>query len=117
MDKVVETVRGHLTKNKSTLIVCGTYTIGELLYCVLCVLFICFTKPYLSSGKEKVFLGIAEAFNLKIWCTGDKRKIYKCLEDKVLTDRLTTDPLAAQVHVLAMRDINFEVIVQKIDSQ
>lgn len=32
MKKVVETVQGHLVKNKSCLIVCGTYTIGEFLY-------------------------------------------------------------------------------------
>lgn len=90
VNKVVETTRGHLSKNKPTLIVCGTYTIG----------------------KEKVFLGIAEAFNFKIWCSGEKHKIYKCLEDKALLDRLTTDPLAAQVHVLAMRDISMEALQQ-----
>ncbi|XP_034250350.1 DNA cross-link repair 1A protein-like [Thrips palmi] len=90
VEKVIETVRSHLSKNKATLIVCGTYTIG----------------------KEKVFIGIAEALNCKIWCSGEKRKIYNCLEDKVLLDRLTTEPLAAQVHVLAMRDITMEALHQ-----
>lgn len=58
-----------------------------------------------------MFIGIAEALNFRIWCTTEKRRIYKCLEDQELLDRLTTDPLAAQVHVLAMRDINMEVPV------
>lgn len=61
------------------------------------------------SGKEKVFMGIAEAFNFKIWTHGEKKKVLHCLENKQLLDRLTTDPSLAQVHVVAMRDIALEV--------
>ena len=60
-------------------------------------------------GKEKVFMGIAERFNFKIWTAGDKRKVLHCLENRQLLDRLTSDPLEAQVHVVAMREIALEV--------
>lgn len=90
VNKVVQTVGNHLAKNEFTLIVCGTYTIG----------------------KEKVFMGIAEAFNFKIWAAADKRKTLNCLEEKALLDRLTSDAMLAQVHVANMRDIALDELQQ-----
>ncbi|KAK3931433.1 DNA cross-link repair 1A protein [Frankliniella fusca] len=88
VNKVIRTVEEHLSGNRSTLIVCGTYTIG----------------------KEKVFMGVANNFNMKIWTNSEKRRVLLCLEDQNIIDRLTNDPLEAQIHVLAMRDISFEVL-------
>lgn len=88
VEKVIQTAREHLSRNKSTLIVCGTYTIG----------------------KEKVFMGLANAFNMKIWTATEKRRVLLCLEDQNIIGRLTNDPLEAQIHVLAMRDISFEIL-------
>lgn len=93
VQKVIQTVRDHLAKNKFTLFVSGTYTIG----------------------KEKVFMGIAEEFDFKIWTTGDKRKILECLEDKQLLNRLTPNPSEAQVHVLPMRDIALEELQKHLN--
>lgn len=62
-----------------------------------------------SIGKEKVFLAVAEALNLKIFASPRKRSILKCLHlGPSLTDRLVERANEARVHVVSMFDIGPE---------
>ncbi|KAK7079675.1 hypothetical protein SK128_004780, partial [Halocaridina rubra] len=56
--------------------------------------------------KERVFRAIASALNCRIWASNDKQKVLRCLDDKEITCRLTSDKLSAQVHVLPMNHIH-----------
>lgn len=60
-------------------------------------------------GKEKVFLGIVEALNCKLWAHPDKRKILECINNPIINERLTNKQWEAQVHVCRMSDINMSV--------
>ena len=68
-------------------------------------------EPVLCVGKEKVFLGIAEALDCKIWAKPEKRRVITCLNDIRINRRITTNSTEAQIHVLSMNDIGYEVIV------
>ncbi|BFZ54898.1 DNA cross-link repair protein PSO2/SNM1 [Savitreella phatthalungensis] len=63
-----------------------------------------------SIGKERIVLGIAKALNSKIFATGRKREIIQCLEDDELSNRLTDDPHAAQVHMTYLQEIRPETL-------
>lgn len=54
-------------------------------------------------------MGIAETFNMKIFASSEKRRVFSCLEDKGLSNRLTTDATSAQIHVVAMKEIATQV--------
>lgn len=70
------------------LVVCGTYSIG----------------------KERICLGIARALDCKIYAPPAKRKICAALEDSELMERLTDDPLEAQVHMQMIMEIRPETL-------
>ena len=55
-----------------------------------------------SIGKERVFLRIAQEINSKIFTVARKSKIYEAQETPEISNRLTKDPLEAQVHVVTM---------------
>ncbi|XP_051968508.1 DNA cross-link repair 1A protein-like [Xyrauchen texanus] len=76
----------QVTLNPRTLVVCGTYTIG----------------------KEKVFLAVSEVLGSKVCLSRDKYNTMCCLESKQVNQRITTDWLTAQVHVLPMMQLNFK---------
>ncbi|XP_071487225.1 uncharacterized protein [Diadema antillarum] len=76
----VTTAEKAVRQNRRTLIVCGTYTIG----------------------KEKVFKAIARALRCKVYVTGEKMKVYECLDDQELASILTRDRDATQLHVVNM---------------
>ncbi|XP_047110862.1 DNA cross-link repair 1A protein-like [Schistocerca piceifrons] len=82
--KAIEITTVTLQRCPKTLVVCGTYLIG----------------------KEKVFLGISKAIGAKLWARPDKRGVLKCLCDPNIETRLVTKPHEAQVHVLAMKELN-----------
>ena len=68
------------------------------------------------SGKERVFLAIAEEFNCKIWAKPDKMKILRALEDNQLLDRLTNSPNNAQIHLMEMEKVrNFKFPVEYLE--
>ncbi|XP_069701475.1 DNA cross-link repair 1A protein-like isoform X2 [Periplaneta americana] len=82
--RVMDLATEHKSKAPATLFVSGTYTIG----------------------KEKVFLGIAEALDCKIWAHPEKRKVLDCINNPLINERLTTKQWEAQVHVCRMTDVN-----------
>lgn len=63
-----------------------------------------------SIGKERICLGIARALDSKIYAPPHKQKICAALEDAELTARLTSDPLAAQVHMQMLMEIRAETL-------
>lgn len=70
-----------LKQNPRTLIVCGSYCIG----------------------KEKVFMAVAEALNLKVWCSKAKRGYFNCIQDSRLNSLLVDQQKDAKVHVLPLK--------------
>ncbi|XP_070783676.1 DNA cross-link repair 1A protein [Enoplosus armatus] len=75
-----------VTLNPRTLVVCGSYSVG----------------------KEKVFLALAEVLGSKVCLSRDKYNTMCCLESEQVTQRITTDWKAAQVHVLPMMQLSFK---------
>ncbi|KAF7983348.1 hypothetical protein HWV62_22317 [Athelia sp. TMB] len=67
-------------KEGRTLVVVGTYSIG----------------------KERIVKAIAKALNSKVYCDARKAAILRCQSDPELHALLTTDPLAAIVHVVPL---------------
>lgn len=94
IEKAIEITKVTLQRCPKTLVVCGTYLIG----------------------KEKVFLGISKAIAAKLWARPDKRGILKCLCDPDIETRLVTKPHEAQVHVLAMKELNNQDLKNHLDS-
>ena len=81
-------VEQFLEKNPRTLIVVGTYTIG----------------------KERVFRAIGDSLSLdKIAVSKNKLRVLKCLEDPLLSSKLTLDYNAAQLHILPMMHVTVAV--------
>ncbi|XP_044033619.1 DNA cross-link repair 1A protein [Siniperca chuatsi] len=75
-----------VTLNPRTLVVCGSYSVG----------------------KEKVFLALAEVLGSKVCLSRDKYNTMCCLESEQVTQLITTDWKAAQVHVLPMMQLSFK---------
>lgn len=63
-----------------------------------------------SIGKEKVFMAVARALNLHLYCSKRKRGILEALDIPGLKDRLVDKPGAARVHILSMRDLSCDGI-------
>ncbi|KAI9798974.1 MAG: hypothetical protein M1833_004327 [Piccolia ochrophora] len=63
-----------------------------------------------SIGKERICLGIARALSSKIYAPPNKQRICACLEDAELNSLLTTDPLAAQVHMTPLFEIRADTL-------
>lgn len=59
-----------------------------------------------SVGKEKVFLSVAKALNLKIYTGKRKRSILEKIDLEGLKDRLVESPGDARVHVVSMRALS-----------
>ena len=124
----IELIHQHIAAYPKTLLICGTYTIGKLprQYISLRKL----EKHYNTylpaqaynihvvflSGKERVFLAIAQEFDCKIWAKPDKMKILRALEDNQLLDRLTNSPNNAQIHLMEMEKVrNFKFPVEYLE--
>ena len=54
-------------------------------------------------------MGIVEALNCKLWASDVKRKILECLDNQIISDRLTKRQWNAKVHVCRMSDLNMNV--------
>lgn len=81
LENTVSVCRYALERNPRTLIVCGSYCIG----------------------KEKVFLAVAEALNLKVWCSKAKRGYFNCIQDPRLEAVLVDSQSEAKIHVLPLK--------------
>nr|CAD7397006.1 unnamed protein product [Timema cristinae] len=112
--KVLEVTKSNLRVEPRTLVLCGSYTIGEL-----CCGPWCksgrgrggkITDILLFAGKEKVFLAVADLLNSKIWAAPDKRRVLRCLNDPIISQRLVDKAEEAQVHVCPMGDLNVQVL-------
>lgn len=93
-----------LHSSPSTLIVCGTYTIGKekvfrgTKYCMLKFLFSVFS-----------FAAIADVLGVKICVSKEKKAVLDCLECTSLSDSLTTDYSKSCLHILPMAKLNLKV--------
>ncbi|XP_052226027.1 uncharacterized protein LOC127841335 isoform X2 [Dreissena polymorpha] len=76
-------------KNRNTLIVCGSYTIG----------------------KERIFSAISEALDCKICVTKEKLGVLMCLEDPLLLRRCVVGWHHSGLHVVPMNKLNHKVAV------
>ncbi|XP_068222950.1 DNA cross-link repair 1 protein-like [Palaemon carinicauda] len=94
IEKCVNIATSHIGINPKTLIAVGSYTIG----------------------KERVFRAIASELDCRIWASGDKQKILRCIEDDEITKRLTSDKFSARVHVIKMNEINPKVLSDYVNS-
>lgn len=83
IDNAISICRYALEQNPRTLIVSGSYCIG----------------------KEKVFMGVAEALNLKVWCNKSKRAYFNCLQDPKLNALLVDKQEEAGIHVLPLKSL------------
>ena len=69
-----------------------------------------------SIGKERICLGVAKALNSKIYAPPNKQKVVAALEDPELSALMTTDPLAAQVHMQMLMEIRAETLADYLTS-
>lgn len=83
LDNAVSICKYALEHNPRTLIVCGSYCIG----------------------KEKVFLAVAEALELKVWANKYKREYFKCLQNEKLDAVLVDKQEDAKIHVLPLKSL------------
>jgi uncharacterized membrane protein len=67
-----------------------------------------------KSDLKLTILAAAKVLQSKIHVDARKRRILECLEDEWLTERLTTDPSQAHVHVVSMAHLTAEVILISI---
>lgn len=81
-------VAGNASKKHRLLVICGTYSIG----------------------KERICVAIAKALNSKIFASPGKIKICKQLGIPELTERLTSNPLEAQVHMQMLMELRAETL-------
>ena len=81
----------EIKKEPKTLICCGSYTIG----------------------KERIFIAIAEALNIKIFVTRDKMRVIECLENEKLKNMVTLNSNETNLHVLPMGKLNIKVQLVK----
>jgi len=63
-----------------------------------------------SIGKERICVGIANALGSKIYAPAGKRRIVAALEDPELSNLMTSDPYAAQVHMTPLFEIRAETL-------
>lgn len=88
IDRVRMLVKDISNKYPKALFVCGAYTIG----------------------KEKVFTGIIDELQCKLWCDRAKCDVLRCLEDTIISSAIVDNPKDAKVHVLTMGKINYETL-------
>lgn len=83
LEDTVSVCRYALERTPRTLIVCGSYCIG----------------------KERVFMAVAEALNLKVWTSKAKRALFACIDDPKLNALLVDKQEEAKIHVLPLKSL------------
>ncbi|ANQ10226.1 DNA repair metallo-beta-lactamase protein [Plasmodium coatneyi] len=91
-DRDEKNLQGKGNRPKRTLFMFGTYNLG----------------------KEKIYLSVSEACNMKIHFRNEKKKtiIQSFLHNKSMLKRITDNKLEAQIHIV---DINYSYIFPKIE--
>ena len=69
-----------------------------------------------SIGKERICLGIARALDSLIYAPPSKQRICAALKDVELNKRLTSDPLAASVHMTPLFEIRAETLSEYLET-
>ncbi|KAL9056554.1 MAG: hypothetical protein Q9162_002837 [Coniocarpon cinnabarinum] len=69
-----------------------------------------------SIGKERICLGIARALDSLIYAPPSKQRICAALHDQELNKRLTSDPLAASVHMTPLFEIRAETLSEYLET-
>jgi DNA cross-link repair 1A protein len=60
-------------------------------------------------GKEKVWANIAKGFNLKVWAEKQRRQALEAIGDPDMLRVLVDDPKQADIHVLGMGRVFYDV--------
>lgn len=60
-------------------------------------------------GKEKVWLGIAQSFNFKVYVDAKRMETVRCVADPSILDVVVDSPEKANVHVLPLANIDYRV--------
>lgn len=76
------------------LIVCGAYVIG----------------------KEKVWMGIANEFNMRVYIEKERRKAMECIGESSVIEKLTPNPNEANIHVVALANLGYHTMVDYLVS-
>lgn len=85
-------IKSSTSSSGKHLIICGAYKIG----------------------KEKVWLRIAQDFNLKVWIDDERHKVMQCIENDEINAVLTRHAKDANIHVLPLGSISYQVRRGKI---
>lgn len=92
----IETIKKYKSQHigEKILIICGSYLIG----------------------KEKMWVKIAETFNIKVWAEPRRRQALKCLNNIEINQRLVDNQQDADLHILSMgKNLMYENIVKYMD--
>nr|CAH8849020.1 unnamed protein product [Trichobilharzia regenti] len=96
IEGAVKITAEYLTKDRTTLIICGMYSIG----------------------KERFVYGIASELNLQVWLPKYQSRLVKlaaqggCDVCKKLLQCVTNNPQKAQLHVLPMQQLNLKSLIK-----
>lgn len=60
-------------------------------------------------GKEKVWLSIAQALNLKVFVEPERKQAMQCIDDQSILDVIVECPKEATIHVLPLTKISYPV--------
>jgi len=90
INHVITKVREALTKDPSTIILVGSYSIG----------------------KERVFMAIAEEFKMKICITKQKYEVVQCLDFPNWKETFTTDFSESNLHVVNIGILNVKQLAE-----
>lgn len=85
-------IKSSTSSSGKHLIICGAYKVG----------------------KEKVWLRIAQDFNLKVWIDDERHKVMQCIENKEIDAVLTRHAKDANIHVLPLGSISYQFIVEYV---
>ena len=58
-------------------------------------------------GKERIFKGIAEHLDCKVWANAKRLKTWASLEDAEINRRISPDRKSAEVHVVDQRQLSW----------
>lgn len=114
IDAAKQSVRTYLGFENAAkpLIMVGTYVIGIQNYYKDCL----HIKPtnvliLLLIGKEKIWISIAETFDLKVWLEPNRRKAAECIfaKDDPTRQRIVDRREDANMHIVALGETAYPV--------
>ena len=91
--RAVDLVREFVLMRPSTVVLCGAYSVG----------------------KERIFKSIAVELDCKLWTSAARVKVWHCLQDRDILDRMVRDRSQARVQVVDMRVVGWGGLSQELD--